>query len=423
MILEVKSTNPNLSYIIKKNPQTGMTIKSYRKGNIFGWFNNDFNYLTLFKDGADEVSMGSGDGEYDYNDSRKYDCPTIVMGIINEFFSDLIKPQVDQYDTKGFETTVTVHTYFMYDTKYFNILTRYYPHIKANLEQVGNKIYKVELTTTGTIEELIKVLYVITTLYHSKGDTFITEHDISKYIGIMNHIDAPYFIKYVFKTNYIFGEKSLSKYSEELVKNNRGQEYKFVVGNTHAQRMDFILGSITCQNSILDFGCGDTSSYGIRLIKQQESDSMYYAVDIDEKVIEESKRLVSRKVKDRVDNVVYSDNVNDLVISERVDVVMSEIFEHIKLKHTEKVLKKIFTSMNWGRIIITTPNREFNDNYLLDDNLRLDDHVFEMDGKEFVEYFENFLKKYNVDYDFHNIGDSVNGITPTQAIIIRNKKQ
>ena len=40
-LLKIKSTNPNFSFIIYKNPKTGMQIKSIRQGFGYGFFPND----------------------------------------------------------------------------------------------------------------------------------------------------------------------------------------------------------------------------------------------------------------------------------------------------------------------------------------------------------------------------------------------
>lgn len=46
MFVIIKSKNPKLSFIINKNPNTGMKVKSLRKGTIFNWYDEEGSNIT-----------------------------------------------------------------------------------------------------------------------------------------------------------------------------------------------------------------------------------------------------------------------------------------------------------------------------------------------------------------------------------------
>jgi hypothetical protein len=76
------------------------------------------------------------------------------------------------------------------------------------------------------------------------------------------------------------------------------------------------------------------------------------------------------------------------------------------------------------RLLVTTPQIAFNGNYPIDDELRHEDHVTEHDTESFRLIIDNAVRVASsttgkaFDVEFEGIGDTVNGIQPTQAAII-----
>ena len=99
--------------------------------------------------------------------------------------------------------------------------------------------------------------------------------------------------------------------------------------------------------------------------------------------------------------------------------LMSEVFEHNSLDYNTSLLKQVMELPHCDKIIITTPNRDFNSNYP-DSNrqTRIDDHVFEMSKAEAVNYFTDIvnLKKYC--FKIIDVGDKVNNVSTTLMIVI-----
>lgn len=55
-IVQLRSTNPQLSFIIRKNPQSGMQLRPVRQGIAYGWYSDEATYNVYFKDADNEVS-------------------------------------------------------------------------------------------------------------------------------------------------------------------------------------------------------------------------------------------------------------------------------------------------------------------------------------------------------------------------------
>ena len=71
--LQIKSNNPDISYVLLKNPASGMQIKSVRKGTAFGYYDTDTSFNVYFKDSETEVSYKSHpDEDFEYMNQLEY---------------------------------------------------------------------------------------------------------------------------------------------------------------------------------------------------------------------------------------------------------------------------------------------------------------------------------------------------------------
>ena len=53
----IESENNDLSWVLGKNPDSGMIARNLRSGILWGWFHNPNTYVTRFNDYTDEVSF------------------------------------------------------------------------------------------------------------------------------------------------------------------------------------------------------------------------------------------------------------------------------------------------------------------------------------------------------------------------------
>jgi hypothetical protein len=99
-------------------------------------------------------------------------------------------------------------------------------------------------------------------------------------------------------------------------------------------------------------------------------------------------------------------------------IILSEVIEHNPFEEAKALLVWIRDNTNFSTLYITTPDKNFNTNYEMVNEFRHDDHDFELTNEEFVILINEIFPFEN---EFFGIGDCVNGIYPTSAVIIHKQ--
>jgi hypothetical protein len=82
-IIQVRSTNPQFSYMIKKNPNSGMMLRSIRKGMAYGWYADEQTFNVYFKDADNEISYKQNEQEnFEYLNVSRYNTPLFPLNAI-----------------------------------------------------------------------------------------------------------------------------------------------------------------------------------------------------------------------------------------------------------------------------------------------------------------------------------------------------
>lgn len=102
-IVQLKSTNPKLSFMLRKNPDSGMLLRSVRKGMAYGWYKDEFTFNVYFKDADNEISYKQNEYEnFEYLNVSRYNTPLFALNAMNEFFSAPLKA-LDTRDEEGYD--------------------------------------------------------------------------------------------------------------------------------------------------------------------------------------------------------------------------------------------------------------------------------------------------------------------------------
>ena len=85
-----------------------------------------------------------------------------------------------------------------------------------------------------------------------------------------------------------------------------------------------------------------------------------------------------------------------------------EVIEHMDLQRIPFFEKVLFGSAKPKTVILTTPNKEYNENYptLEKGALRHSDHRFEWTRAEFQAWCEHICKEFNYTVEYRNIGET-----------------
>jgi trans-aconitate methyltransferase len=238
---------------------------------------------------------------------------------------------------------------------------------------------------------------------------------ITKTVHALNIVNAPYYVRYLIKTFIIHKKEFFEKVQSEL-ENNSTYKIEMCFLPNQKMREQVVKDELSFKNQIIDFGCGEGHYLGL---SKKLDNNLYYAIDKNEECRNIVEKIINKK---ELDNVVVAESLNDIDFEafNQCEIIMSEVFEHNTLKEDTKILTK-FMKSNCSKIIITTPNKSFNKYYSLsNDQLRHNDHKFEMTKEECHEYFDDLCKKFqNYSYIMTDIGDKVDGISTTLLIVIQ----
>lgn len=415
--LYIQSDNPTFSYAINKNPNSGIKGKNIRKGVSLGYFSSTNQYNIVFFEGADSISFPNFvNQQFSYIDSSQYNSPNFILASISNYFSSALnKP--NEFDIPSncifYVNSVCIKRNVIYK------LLDFFPQFTFELTPLTYQYGELDksnfsLKITGnqvTLYELLNLVYLLSFFciiwdnIQINVDSFLTQ----RLIRAIKIIDAPYYIRYLLKL-YAIQPKDFKKFKEEL---EASDKYKIkLCGESNANRRINIISSLlTYQNDIIDFGAGEGAFLSLA---NHLHNYTYYAIDKNPNMIDKlNKKIITKNL----DNVIVLESINDFIAENKYDVIMSEVFEHNKLSYMTELINRFINDSLCQKIIITTPNKEFNQFYLLNDNeLRHEDHQFEMTFNELNDYF----KQFNVKYQIKNLGDEVNDI-PTIGLIILDK--
>ncbi|MFB9274182.1 methyltransferase domain-containing protein [Cohnella cellulosilytica] len=419
-IVQVRSANPKFTFLIKKNPGTGMQLRPVRQGMAYGWYSDDATFNVYFKDADNDISYKQREDEsFEYLNVSRYNTPLFPLNAINEFFSAPFKVQDDR-DESGYEHSFFINMVHVERVRYIDFFEKHMKEYTFALEHQAHKSYSLTVTTQKSLYHLLHVVSVLCLFLSMFGDEHIDISDaiLDKYIRSLNVIDAPFYIRSLFARNFLSTRERYKKYKADIEQTSR-YEIALEYGGTAMQRRHFISGVLPFNKPIVDVGCGE-GFYAIPFAGKIES--TYYAVDVNEELL----GVVARKAAARqIDNIATFrslDHFLEFYNEEKVDVILTEVIEHMDTDAAAALIRQICSQVDFDRLIVTTPNADFNRYYELD-GFRHEDHKWEMGQEAFQQWFADMVRGISVTYEFVTIGDCVDGIHTTQGVIVRGKEE
>ncbi|TWP22848.1 hypothetical protein ETU10_09635 [Apibacter muscae] len=430
MFIKFKSENEYLLDILYKNPQTdlGLYFKPLKKGIIVGNVVSSKEYEIIFQDSKYSY-LPESSNQIDF---QSYCSPLVILDISKELFSHLLKEK-NEYKNKSIhwlnisqgeadvkECTIEVPTFFIDSNWYKNdefLLSRYFTGVE--ISHKSGKIFSLKITAKSVFEAL-NLLNLIALFVHITNNygvfTYITDDFAEKYVRILTNIDeVPYFVFYLFIKRAVKSEKQFLNFKPifENYLNKYHIKANLTWYSTHADRINFITSQLDINTPIVDIGCGEFIYY--KRIMNKNFTASYIAIDKDEKFSSMAGKMAERF---KTGNLHFYTSLDEVIIQEKVNILLTEVIEHNTLNEAEKLIKQALT-FNFNQIFITTPNPDFNPYYFENLKFRHDDHKFELNSKEFKSFIYKCLEgSIGLEVEFFGIGDQLNGTQPTQAVII-----
>lgn len=430
-IISLKSENPKLSWIIVKNPETGMLVKSIRKGSVMGWYSDKETYNAFFKDANDEISFSkSEDADFEYLDGSRYSSPLITTTILSEIFKSAMKIQNENDIDGKYESTIKIASFHVNGDDYIGLFPKYFPEFDLTYDSISEILIVKTKLSIFKLLNFINIIGIFAAI-KSHENIYVGKEDlITKYVKSLRVIESPYFVKYIFKTYFLRNREAFNKYNAML--QTEGKDEVFVYGSSGQVRRDFIKQSISGESDIIDIGCG--KGYYLNQIADRIGKNKlirkYTAIDKNLEMHE----IIERKFKkhqyplELATYESFNQAVNDgkvlTITDSSKEIIMAEVIEHMERDEANTLLQNVCSHLNSNpvlkKVIITTPCSDFNEFYMFnDEDMRHEDHKFELTRKEFEIWMCNIFKSNKI--TFYDLGDKVNGIPFTLGCIVEKK--
>ena len=383
MIIQINSSNKRSSYILNKNPSSGLTIKGLRKGFIFGKFVGALSYVCGFEEGVNQDSFEKEDNYLIY---KGYCSAEAALNVLTNLFDCVTKDNNKQYEDSLSLNTITIKCIEANEKNLFTFNSEAIKLSWANVADDCNLI-QLDISNKGSLIDLIRYTCLFLYMQVVNNNTGFLQIDQARlYANIIKKDDSiPFIIRHRFRGIL---EQNIAKKIVPMLNNESVKLCN--IGRNENQRMAFVSQHIKYKN-VLDIGCG----HG-KFIKTSKA-TKYIGVDIDEKALERA------KVKAGYVNIeasFYTDWQEGIEqLTEPTTVLLIEFIEHVERELANKILIGLIQNRYVNQILISTPNKNFNKYFnILDSNVRFEDHIYELTEKEFKEQIPG---------DDINWGDSV----------------
>jgi hypothetical protein len=432
MILKIKSLNDRFLDVLCKNPNTdnGLYCKPLKNGQIIGNAVSENEYEVVFQDRKYSYCPEEN-GELDY---QSYCSPLAVLHICNELFGHILKSRkeyaampvkwlgISQGEADNRSCTVEIASFYIDSTWYRNgrfLLSKYFPGIEV--VQQSQRIFRLTVTAKSVFDalNLLALVAVFAHVTNSYGVFIFIDDTLAQKLGrILTNIEnVPYFVFYLFIMRAVKSVRqfeTLKPIFEDYLANN-GLKAELVIEGTLRQRVNFITKLLEPNIPILDIGCGEFLYY--KKMMALGFAAPYHAVDKNPDM-EQLAENISRRYDDN--NLFFYHSLDEFTSTEPVNILLTEVIEHNTLDEARELIVRAL-SYKLGKLIITTPNVEFNPFYSMEDEFRHEDHHFELTRDEFKSLIASCVQGSNRHIEYFYLGDSLNDIQPTQGCIITNE--
>ncbi|UAY53973.1 methyltransferase domain-containing protein [Arachidicoccus terrestris] len=429
MIIRILAENDYLADILHKNPNTdeGLYAKPLRDGIVIGNTVSRQRYDVLFWDKKKSYASDRSN-QLDYQSLCN---PLTVLNICTELFTHLLRSKEDYIvqelpwldRTRGeldtVPCTVEVPVFYINSNWYRNgcfLLERYFEGVQLVHESGCN--FRLSVTGENVFEalNLLNLVAIFTHLTNVDGlDTFIDNSLIDKYVRVLTNIEkVPYFVFYLFIKRAVKnqGQFLIAKPVFESYLAKYGLAVNFMREDTQQSRIRFVTEAIGIALPVLDIGCGEFSYY--KRLMNMGLTANYYAIDRDER-LERLARSITYRIESS--NLLFRTDFNEVPKEVRLNVIISEVIEHNSVQDAVELIKVVL-QFNFNKVVISTPNADFNQFYF-EQGFRHTDHQFEFSIAEFKQFIETAtIGLDNINVSYAQVGDQINGLRPTQLCIL-----
>ncbi|MDE5556209.1 MAG: 3' terminal RNA ribose 2'-O-methyltransferase Hen1, partial [Ruminococcus sp.] len=292
----------------------------------------------------------------------------------------------------------------------------------------------LEISGKVRLSDLLNHIYVLIPVFDKQKHYYISEDEIDKLIShggewLAEHPAKKEIIYRYFLMKKSYAHRTIDRLTEsepvEEITDDEPKDEKKI--SLNSMRLETVKNAVLASGaeSVIDLGCGECRL--TKILLDQKQIKKVTAIDVSARELEKAKsRLhydtMNEHRRNKLTLMQASLTYRDKRFSGYDCACVIEVIEHIEPLRLPAFERNVFEFANPETVILTTPNREYNENYefIPSGQLRHNDHRFEWTREEFKKWADYICQKFGYTVTISGIGDD-DGIhgTPTQMGVFK----
>lgn len=463
----------NLGYLLYKNPNRHQVFE-LNHGMAYVFYPEvsrekttaalllDINPLDLTR----RREGGNGEGLFDYVNDRPYVASSFLSVAIAKVFGTAMTGKSKEYpELASSPIPLEAKMVMLPCVGDISLINRLFEPLGYNVEieeylsdenfpEWGESKY-VSVTIRGEVRlcDLLNQIYVLIPVFDRKKHYWMAEDEVNKLIKhggdwLKTHPERNLIMTRYFNRKSRFFSMALKRLmedveSEDITADKEVEDIIETNGKEHIiepedkacekhislnqQRLDAIVAVLKDANvtSVIDLGCGEGKL--LALLMKDKSFKRLAGTDVSLSSLQRAKDKLKlgklpEEQEERLQLFQSSLTYRDKRFEGYDAGCIVEVVEHLDASRLKAFERVVFEFARPNMVIITTPNREYNNRYknLINDGMRHSDHRFEWTRAEFLTWAKEVAKMFGYTVEFMEIGeyDDEYGM-PTQMGVFR----
>lgn len=450
MQLTIKATGENvemLSYLLAKNPANlyERSQKGHKVRMFFSQFTSDELEATIFVTPDPLELMQNKNNSYDithYINDREFAVSSIFLSLIRSSLGTALNGQPKDEYMKWVDHRFPFTVEFgpvsssltdeqvaaLFEPMGYEVgITRPELHYSFDLKEKSS-VRTIALTGSQTLQQVLHHLFVLIPVIDNYKHYFIDEKEIEKIERygegwLEEHPMRETIYRQALRFKEVYSKVEQATKEEIVEDAEEVVEPKVRLNDLRYDKITEIAKRLK-PRSIVDFGSGE-GKLSVRL---------GFINGVEQVLAVEPSQVETLKAKERFAKVKDCEQftepetiwgslyyTDDRLMGKDL-IILCEVIEHIDEPRLPKALDTILHTYAPKSLIITTPNREYNEVYHLGPAYRHPDHRFEWTREQFEEWCAARNHQGHYSLEFHGIGEEQHphGF-PTQMCVFQRK--
>ena len=299
----------------------------------------------------------------------------------------------------------------------------------------NSNYYALTLKNNCTLQTLLSHLYVLMPVFDNEKHYYVHQADVDKLLDKAKVWLSTHPKKKFITNRYLKNKSSLThealkrlmtteeQQAEEQIKHlPKVQQEKKI--KLHQLRLNIVLETLVeaGAKSVLDLGCGEGKL--LKMLLAHKQFERILGMDVSYRTLVNAKKRLnierlSAHQQERINLIQGSLHYKDNRLDRFDAAALVEVIEHMDEERLAAFEKTIFKFALPKTVVITTPNREYNVKYEMEEGtMRHDDHRFEWTRQQFKDWCEKIKTQFGYYSTIKMIGDLDETVgEPSQMVI------